>query len=614
MIWLIIGLVIALVIALVVPRVIPKSLQSGVMTTILRACAGTLALFVVAGTSYTHIGEDGTGHIMKIYGTGELQKGAIISVDGSKGPQAEILPPGFHLRLLLNVINDVTEESIVHIPDGKFGFLVAKDGAPLRTGQTYADPIESMIDADGKQVDAKQMVSDAKYFLENGGQKGPQTSVLTPGKYRLNRFLWDITLSDVVDIPKGHVGVIKSNVHAGFSYGNITAKRPESCENVEVDLGISEKPTSGGKLAVPLVPVGCVGIWDVALNPGRYYLNDRAYVVQLFDTRVQKWEYRGGYPRRIIDLSVDHEGKITQSVRTESIPVPEGAADRALDLKMEGWTTYQAARVLVQVTPKLAPFVVASVGNLPEVENRIMTPAFQSEMRDIAGGHISVADKDGKIIVRPTRVLDLIENRALIEDQVERKMVAEGRKAGVVIREVRLMEPDFPPEVLLPSKRKQLAEGLVSSYVQEKLAQESRVKMEREKATADQQDDLVKAQIQRKRAEEIKEARKKAEGQGERAKLEEIAEGQKAQVSVLGEERVVELRKFELVLNGILNFVGDNPAVLQAALENAHKFVPERVYTSGGGESFSGALAMFADILSASKAEPVKSPVPTADK
>jgi regulator of protease activity HflC (stomatin/prohibitin superfamily) len=612
MLWLILGILIAVLIGIAVPKAIPASLQSPMVSTIIRGCAGVLLLFVVASTSFTHIGEDGTGHMMKIYGTGELQNGAILSVDGSKGPQAEILPPGFHFRLLLNVVNDVTEESVVKIPEGKFGLLVAKDGAQLRTGQTYADPIEAMVGSDGKPVNAKLMISDAAYFLQNGGQKGPQTSVLTPGTHRINKFLWDVAESNAVDIPKGHVGVIKSNVHAGFSYGNLTAERPMSCKNIDVDLGIDEEPTSGGKLAVPLVPVGCVGIWSEALNPGRYYLNDRAYVVQLFDTRVQKWEYRGGYPRRVIDLSVDHEGKITQAIRTEEIPVPEGAADRALDLKMEGWTTHQAARVLVQVTPKLAPFVVASVGNLPEVENRIMTPAFQSEMRDIAGGHINVPNSDGEIITRPTRVLDLIENRALIEDQVEKKMVAEGRKAGVVIREVRLMEPDFPPEVLLPSKRKQLAEGLVSSYEQEKLAQESRVTMEREKATADQQDQLVKAQIQRKRAEEIKEARK-AEGQGERAKLEEIAEGQKAQVGVLGEERVVELRKFELVLNGILNFVGDNPSVLQAALENAHKFVPERVYTSGGGD-LSGALAMFGDILSTNKVKPAVSPAGTPTK
>lgn len=42
----------------------------------------------------------------------------------------------------------------------------------------------------------------AEYFLTNGGQKGPQLTVLKPGKYRLNRYLFDVKIEDATNIEK----------------------------------------------------------------------------------------------------------------------------------------------------------------------------------------------------------------------------------------------------------------------------------------------------------------------------------------------------------------------------------------------------------------------------
>jgi branched-chain amino acid transport system substrate-binding protein len=35
---------------------------------------------------------------------------------------------------------------------------------------------------------------DTEYFLTHSGQRGPQTTVLTPGNYRLNTYLWDLSI------------------------------------------------------------------------------------------------------------------------------------------------------------------------------------------------------------------------------------------------------------------------------------------------------------------------------------------------------------------------------------------------------------------------------------
>ena len=84
-------------------------------------------------------------------------------------------------------------------------------------------------------------------------------------------------------------------------------------------------------------------------------------------------------------------------------------------------------------------------------------------IRNVLGGSIRVAtsilnengdpilDDDGipqkKMVTRPTHVLDLIENRTALEDNVERLVRIEGEKAGVDIKEIRFLDPDLPPEL-----------------------------------------------------------------------------------------------------------------------------------------------------------------------
>lgn len=424
-----------------------------------RILCAVAALIIAASTSFVYVDKDQAGHLDKIYLGDSLRAGAIIATSGEKGPQADILPPGFHFQPFLRIQYDVTMQDVIEIPSGQYGFLSARDGAPLRDEQTYADPFPV--------GDADKMVNDAAFFLNNGGQKGPQTTVLTPGKYRLNGFLWKLETGDVTDIPKGFVGVVKSNVHSRVDFGNLRAERPADCSPT-ADVGGLK-----GMLSVPLVPAGCIGIWVTALNPGKYYINQKAYTVTLVDTRVQTWKYRGGFTKRAISLAVDQQGRIAQREESIDVKAPPNAADEAIFLKIEGWTIAQQLRVLVQVTPENAPFVVASVGGLQEIEDRIMSPAVQSVVRNVAGGMVRVAtqildetgsprlDENGepetRVITRRVRVLDVIENRSALEEEIEEIIHDEGLKAGVDIKEVRLLQPDLPPELLVARKREQLA-------------------------------------------------------------------------------------------------------------------------------------------------------------
>ena len=578
-------LAVVCLIGVMIVSVLPRDVIQGAAARALQVGLVLLGIFSLASTSYVTIGNNEVGLLSRIYWASPLPEGHIIAVDNEKGPQAEVLTPGFHFRLLLNVLYSVKRDQVIVVPAGHYGQLVANDGEPLRPGQTFADqigPIDKMLDA--------------AYFLTHHGQKGPQTVVITPGTYRINTYLWQVLPGDSTDVPKGFVAVVKSNVHSAVNFGNLAVPVPQDCQPTkETDL-------SGGKLAVPLVPVGCIGIWDTPLLPGRYYLNEAAYQITLMDTRVQTWEFKGGYTRRQVALTVDQQGNITQQISQNDEPVSDAYADKAVFLKVEGWDIPQELRVLVQIYPENAPIVVASVGSEQEVEHRIIVPMVRSIVRDTTGsGFIEVQDMNdrGQIIttIRPPRVLDLLDHRPTLEAAILKRMQPEGAKAGVNIKEVRFGDPAIPPELLVARLRQQLATQLSASYAQEKIAQDARILTENSKSTADQQQTLVKAEIAEQAANHNKTAAK-LEGEGQELKMEAIARGQSAQANVLGQERVLELQKFEMVVNVVSDLAKNHPDVIQAVMQNAAKFVPQTVVNSGGnGTGLEGAAAVFGSLM-----------------
>lgn len=529
-----------------------------------------IGLFMLASTSFIFVDANQVGHLKRIYAFKELPPGRIIALNGEKGPQAEILGPGFHFIPLVRVLYDFEEFDVVTIPEGYYGQLTTLDGQAMPSGMFMAPAIPDEDMGDMLKADV---------FLTKGGLRGPQETVLKPGQYRLNRYLFDVRLdqgTNATIIPAGHVGVVKSNV----------SQPGINCVEEEV----SASQASREALSVPLVPRGCVGIWKDPLFPGAYYLNRQAYEVTLVDTRVQTWEYKGGYTKRIIDLSVDQQGNIKQTERSVNEPLPNDAADKAVFVKVEGWDIPLELRALVQVDPTNAPVVVGSVGGLEEIENRILTPAIRSIVRNVAGASIRVPNKDasGAVVspitytVRPTRVLDLIENRDALEQTIEAQIKIEGNKAGVDIREIRLGEPAIPPELLVSRLRVQLADQLSIAYERETDAQQKRIETEQARSTADEQPRLVEAQIAVQVATQ-REQERAALGRAERQYLEELARGQRAQVDVLGQDRVALLQALEKLLASLER----KPELVGLV----GKLVPNTI-VGGDGAGLAGAAAL----------------------
>jgi phosphotransferase system IIB component len=377
--------------------------------------------------------------------------------------------------------------------------------------------------------------------------------------------------------------VVKSNVIDSVHFGNLSAEKPASCQQKTVSTNSSgeavaadQRKPDEGKLTAILVPLGCIGIWEKALQPGRYYVNEAAYKITMMSTRVQTWEFKGGYKRRYIDLSLDQAGNLTQSQRSQDIPVPQGAADPAITPFIEGWQVPLELRVLAQVTPDNAPFVVASVGGLPEIENNIMVPTIRSIVRNVVGA-------------QGRHVLDLADNRAEVEHAVEDAIRPEGLRAGIVIKEVKFGDPALPPELLVSRLRQQLADQLQVTYQQEQKAQTQRIETEKARATAEQQHQLVEAVIGVQVAEQNKNAAK-LRGEGQKLELEEIAQGQRAQADVLGQDRVLTIT----VLQQLLKAVSDKPEIVSLI----GRLVPQTVISTGGqGTGLDSAAAILGALI-----------------
>ena len=539
-----------------------EKIAIGWVRTPLRIVFILVALLAAAQTSFVVIDADKIGALNKVYGSKSLKQGRIIAFNGETGPQAEILGPGLNIKPMVNILYEVKSFPVHEVPVGSYGMIDAKDGLPLRAGQLFADK--------WKPGTEKDMMK-AGYFLGEGkGQKGPQTTVLKPGKYRYNPYLFTIQDKPVRKIKGGYVGVVKSAVQ----------ELPDSeCKPAA--------PLKGIAYSARLVPKGCRGLWNKVLAPGTYYLNGDAYKIIPIASRVQKWSYIGGYTKRWIDLTVKQNGQIEQKMDSEKIGVPTDAADSAVVLKIDGWEVPLEIRVTVQINPKAAPIIVAAIGGLGQVENKIFTPLVRSVVRNVVSADYGDKGKGRKKAARrkPSRVLELRNRRNILEAKVFKELKLQAAKAGLIVRGVRFGDPVIPPELLVARKREQIAAEMKQTFVQEEAAQKKRIEVEKAFAEADQQQSLMKAEIEKKAAQHRMEA-KRLDGEGEKLKLQEIAKGQRAQVAVLGKDKTMQLA----VIDKLLAAAVKNPDIVKVP-----RISVRGGEGSGGGGSLEGAFAILGD-------------------
>jgi uncharacterized membrane protein YqiK len=142
-----------------------------------------LALFAWLG-GVRYIPHSRVGIIEKLWSAqGSLLDGRIVATAGEAGFQAEILRGGLHFGYFPWQYR-IHRQPLVVVPEGRIGYVYARDGAPLPPTQTLAKGSGSAL------------FQDAAAFLKNGGQRGRQRAILREGVYAINLSLFVVMTED----------------------------------------------------------------------------------------------------------------------------------------------------------------------------------------------------------------------------------------------------------------------------------------------------------------------------------------------------------------------------------------------------------------------------------
>lgn len=139
---------------------------------------------LIALSSIRFIPNNRAGVVEKrVSARGSVRSG-LIALHGEAGFQPKVLRGGVHLLMPLQY--RVHSVPLVTIPQGKIGYVFARDGVPLTPGQTLARRTE----CDNFQ--------DVTSFLANEGQRGPQRQILREGTYAINLVQFVVITQDGV--------------------------------------------------------------------------------------------------------------------------------------------------------------------------------------------------------------------------------------------------------------------------------------------------------------------------------------------------------------------------------------------------------------------------------
>jgi hypothetical protein len=479
---------------------------------------------LVVGSSVV-IDQDEVGIVHKQFFGDPLPTGQIIARAGEMGPQAEILGPGWHFGFYPFTYS-VRIDRVITVPSGQVGFVTARDGQPLPENEMFAPAWDSAQDMLNPTI-----------FLAKGGRRGPQTTILTPGTYRYNTALHEVTAIPAMQVAAGTVVVIKSN----------SGKRWTSADG-QGDL------VNG----VPLVPRDHIGVWSEPLTPGGYYLNTNAYVPTVVKTTQRTYTYQAtNYTKPAPSAPAATRANPAVRAAVSAAGAASGNNDWSVSVRSkDGFSFPVDVRVACAVEAKNAPYLVALLGNpdavvqdeqedeeLEVLEARIILPSIRAIFRNVA---------------ETMNALEFVNRRSEIEALVGQRVTAELARFrvscdGVYVGNIHLDATPAGQQLLATQTDREVAVNQEKLYTQQKQAEESRAKFVRAQEEAEQQRQLAAAEYKvRVEGENAKSQVARAKGEAESQII--IGEGRakayKLLVETLGQQQVAQLELLKLVVEG----------------------------------------------------------------
>ena len=188
------------------------------------ASAVTLFGLALLFTWIRYIPNTRVGIVEKLVsGKGSVKHG-LIALDGEAGFQPHVLRGGWHF--LTPFQYRVHRMPLVTIPQGKIGYVFARDGKDLPPTQALA----SNVDANDFQ--------DVTAFMRAGGQKGPQRRILREGTYAINLAQFVVLTADQIfylPLDKSEAGTFAK---MSAVIGDRDGYRPKVIQGTDDEVGI----------------------------------------------------------------------------------------------------------------------------------------------------------------------------------------------------------------------------------------------------------------------------------------------------------------------------------------------------------------------------------------
>ena len=566
-----------------------------------------------------------------------LPDGRIIATKGEAGFQAKSLAPGLYFAYWPWQY-EVTLADFTVIPQGKIGLVSAKDGLVPNNGAIL-----------GRNVDSDSF-QDAEKFLTNQGQKGRQANILVSGSYRINRYLFDISICDQLSISENAVGVVTALDGSPLSEGQIAADitkghnkfqdfnsfltnggqrglqqevilagtyninpwavMVEEVKMTEIPIGsvgvvVSYVGEDGADLTGSdfkhgnIVKKGQKGVWIEPLGPGKYPINPYAMKVEIVPTTNLVLNWATG--------------------RNESHKLDAGLSTITVRSK-DGFPFNLDVSQIIHVPSTEAPKVIARFGNMMNLVSQVLEPTIGNYFRNSA--------QDSDVI-------------AFLKTRRERQDAAKERISEVLteynVHAVDTLIGDItPPDSLMKTLTdRKIAEEQQTTYDTQRLAQTKRQEYENALAIADMQPDVVRAEQSVNIASKDAEAAVKgAEGRAQSLKLDAEAQSESTRMKANAEaEKITVIGKAEA---SAIEAVGKSTAesyrlavdamggdnftkykVTESIGVNKIKIIPEVLINGGGnGGPMDGLMGLqLMDMIKKDKVEPIveTSTTPVAD-
>ena len=474
----------------------------------------------------------------------ELPSGRIIALNGEAGFQSQTLAPGLYFCKWIWQF-EITLQPLTVIPDGLIGLIMSKDGGELLAGAVLA-----------RRVDC-QMFQDAEMFLRSGGQKGRQAAFLTPGTYRINAFLFEVTLAKMTQISENMVGIVTTLDGAPLPEGQIAGRVTEGHSNFQnADAFLAAGGSRGLQPQVILAGSYFLNTWFVHIEEIpmteisigsvgvviSYYGDDGVDVSGLdfkHGNIVAKgskgvWAEPlgpGKYPLNTYILRVEHVPTTNlvlnwANARSEAHQLDKHLCTITVRSK-DGFPFNLDVSQIIHIPMVEASKVIARFGNMNNLVSQVLEPTIGNYFRNSAQD----SDVISFLSTRKERQASAREHINTVLDQYNVNGV------DTLIGDI------VPPESLMKTLTdRKIAEEQKVTYDTQRMAQETRQNLEKQTAIADIQKQIVQADQGVQIAERVADAAvKKAGGDAASVRLNASAEAERTKVLAAAEAQRIAL-------------------------------------------------------------------------